>query len=141
MGGGTLEHYQVSTRCCKSVLSFKTKGSFCAPLSVKLVDLHAKVSSAGLERSYRRAPRGANQAKKNLSDPPGICHLCMGGTKEGDWEDLTLVFGNSITRSIFVLGLMLDADYDFFGACLPRKGCRHKAHCPCPVLANSSPLG
>lgn len=25
-----------------------------------------------------------------MDNPPGICHLCMGGTKEGDWEDLNL---------------------------------------------------
>ena len=49
-----------------------------------------QVSSASLERSYRRAPKGASQCKKYADDPPGICHLCMGGTKEGDWEDLTL---------------------------------------------------
>lgn len=48
-----------------------------------------KVSSAGLERSYRRAPKGAAQAKQYLrKPPPGICHLCMGGTLNNDWENL-----------------------------------------------------
>ncbi|CAK9113854.1 Uncharacterized protein SCF082_LOCUS52754 [Durusdinium trenchii] len=46
------------------------------------------VSAAGLLRSYRRAPKGARQAKQYMDDPPGICHLCMAGTSAGDWEDL-----------------------------------------------------
>ncbi|CAK9031545.1 Putative hemoglobin and hemoglobin-haptoglobin-binding protein 3, partial [Durusdinium trenchii] len=48
------------------------------------------VTSANLERSYRRAPRGRQEAKKAMKDPPGICYLCMGGTREGDWEDLNV---------------------------------------------------
>ena len=36
----------------------------------------SKVSSANLERSYRRAPRGA---KEGEAAPAGICHLCVAG--------------------------------------------------------------
>ena len=55
------------------------------------VEKKCEVTSANLERSYRRAPRGRQEAKKAMKDPPGICYLCMGGTREGDWEDLMLV--------------------------------------------------
>ena len=51
-----------------------------------------QVGAANLERSYRRAPKHARECKKYAGNPPGICHLCMCGTKEGNWEDLTLVF-------------------------------------------------
>lgn len=45
-----------------------------------------KVTSARLDRSYRRAPRGANQGKE---PPAGICHLCMAGTDGPflEWEN------------------------------------------------------
>lgn len=61
----------------------------------------SEVSSANLERSYRRAPRGAAEARKHLLDPPGICHLCMAGTKGCDWEDLILVLVHLHKLSLF----------------------------------------
>ena len=50
----------------------------------------SKVTSARLERSYRRAPRGANQGKE---PPGGICHLCMAGTDGPflEWENQHLI--------------------------------------------------
>ncbi|CAK9098394.1 unnamed protein product [Durusdinium trenchii] len=48
------------------------------------------VTSANLCRSYRRAPKGAREAKTHKDNPPGICHLCMCGTREGSWEDLNV---------------------------------------------------
>ncbi|CAK9075764.1 unnamed protein product [Durusdinium trenchii] len=44
------------------------------------------VSSANLERSYRRAPKGARDDDHNVSGA-GICHLCTCG-QGVDWEDL-----------------------------------------------------
>lgn len=51
-----------------------------------LFGLRFEVSSAKLERSYRRAPRGA-QSKND--DPAGICHLCVAGMPGSglEWED------------------------------------------------------
>ncbi len=51
-----------------------------------LFGLPFEVSSAKLERSYRRAPRGA-QSKND--DPAGICHLCAAGMPGSslEWED------------------------------------------------------
>ena len=52
-----------------------------------------KVSSGNLERSYRRAPKGAKEAAENSSGA-GICHLCLGG-RDFAWENLFLGFGSS----------------------------------------------
>lgn len=50
-----------------------------------------QVSSAKLNRSYRRAPKGERQGQN--TEPAGICHLCMAGTEGKDWEDWRLVVG------------------------------------------------
>ena len=45
-----------------------------------------------LERSYRRAPKGTGEKKKESkkdAGPGGICHLCKAGLKDCDWEDAT----------------------------------------------------
>ena len=52
-----------------------------------------QVSSANLNRSYRRAPKGERQGKN--SEPAGICHLCMAGTEGKEWENWRLVQGFS----------------------------------------------
>lgn len=45
-----------------------------------------KVESANLDRSYRRAPKGAGE-KDCGAEGAGMCHLCICG--QGiDWEDL-----------------------------------------------------
>lgn len=54
----------------------------------------SKVGSANLERSYRRAPKGAKDAEDGQVDGvgvegAGICHLCLCG-QGTDWEDLSL---------------------------------------------------
>ena len=48
----------------------------------------SEVSSANLERSYRRAPKGAKDADFGVQGA-GICHLCVCGMGV-DWEDLSL---------------------------------------------------
>ena len=48
-----------------------------------------QVTSANLERSYRRAPKGAKEGDDG-EGAAGICHLCLGG-HSFDWENLTLV--------------------------------------------------
>ena len=50
--------------------------------------LPAKVSSANLERSYRRAPKGPGDQDFGAGGA-GICHLCACGL-DVDWEDLPL---------------------------------------------------
>ena len=50
----------------------------------------AKVSSANLERSYRRAPKGPGEQDFGMGGP-GTCHLCTCGM-DLDWEDLPLKF-------------------------------------------------
>jgi hypothetical protein len=50
-----------------------------------------KVSSANLERSYRRAPKGAGDKGTHNVVGPGVCHLCTCG-QGVDWEDLPLGF-------------------------------------------------
>ena len=54
--------------------------------------LHSQVSSANLERSYRRAPKGSrgdgNDGDRGV-EGAGICHLCMCG-QGADWENLFL---------------------------------------------------
>ena len=60
---------------------------------VFLLPSHIKVASGNLERSYRRAPKGAKEAAENLSGA-GICHLCLGG-KDFEWENLFLGFVSS----------------------------------------------
>ena len=47
-----------------------------------------QVSSANLERSYRRAPKGAKDADTGV-EGAGICHLCTCG-QGVDWENLNL---------------------------------------------------
>lgn len=55
----------------------------------------AKVSSANLLRSYRRAPKGAGTAGDQGVEGGGICHLCECG--QGiDWEDLFLSFASRL---------------------------------------------
>lgn len=49
-----------------------------------------EVSSANLERSYRRAPKGAGDENSTASGA-GICHRCLCG-QTVDWEDLPLGF-------------------------------------------------
>lgn len=44
------------------------------------------MEAGNLERSYRRAPRGAGD-DKNASAAAGICHLCKAGLEGFDWED------------------------------------------------------
>ena len=46
----------------------------------------SKVEAAKLERSYRHAPKGAQQS--TLKGPSGVCHLCMCGTAGRflEWE-------------------------------------------------------
>ena len=56
------------------------------------VSLATKVSSGNLERSYRRAPKGAKEDDHGVAGA-GICHLCLCG--QGiDWEDLLLKFAH-----------------------------------------------
>ena len=50
-----------------------------------------KVGSANLERSYRRAPKGAGQNGDFEVQGAGICHLCTCGMGV-DWENLPLLF-------------------------------------------------
>ena len=48
-----------------------------------------QVSSANLQRSYRRAPKGAGEEDFGV-EGAGICHLCTCG--QGiDWEDMQLL--------------------------------------------------
>lgn len=58
--------------------------------------MSSEVTSANLCRSYRRAPKGAREAKTHKDNPPGICHLCMCGTREGSWEDLSLAWFSDV---------------------------------------------
>jgi len=49
-----------------------------------------KVEVGKFERSYRRAPRGAERkpvGNKPAPEPAGICHLCLAGCRGHDWED------------------------------------------------------
>lgn len=58
------------------------------------------MSSANLERSYRRAPKGAKDADTGV-EGAGICHLCTCG-QGVDWEDLNLSFDSAhIVEPIF----------------------------------------
>ena len=41
----------------------------------------------GLERSYRRAPRGAADGKRE-DGMAGICHFCLAGMAGREWEDV-----------------------------------------------------
>ena len=60
-----------------------------------VLECAAKVSSANLERSYRRAPKGAGDHGDFQVQGPGICHLCACG--QGiDWENLFLGVPNLI---------------------------------------------
>ena len=49
-----------------------------------------QVSAGNLDRSYRRAPRGAGD--EGGAEGAGICHLCMCGKNGIEWEDLTPVW-------------------------------------------------
>ena len=70
------------------------------------VSLATKVSSGNLERSYRRAPKGAKEEDHGVAGA-GICHLCLCG--QGiDWEDLLLTFAlymltGFVLRNIYFL--------------------------------------
>ena len=72
---------------CFFLLCFK-KTCFFAILNEKVTvkKLSFQVSSAKLERSYRRAPKGAREGETAAA---GICHLCMAGTPGPglEWED------------------------------------------------------
>ena len=72
---------------CFFLLCFK-KTWFFAILNEKVTvkKLSFQVSSAKLERSYRRAPKGAREGETAAA---GICHLCMAGTPGPglEWED------------------------------------------------------
>ena len=54
---------------------------------------HMQVSSANLERSYRRAPKGAGDKGTHDVAGAGVCHLCTCG-QGVDWENLS--FGLTI---------------------------------------------
>ena len=57
------------------------------------------MTSANLERSYRRAPKGAKEGDDG-EWAAGICHLCLGGSTF-DWENLTLcVCFRKLSRNI-----------------------------------------
>ena len=75
-----------------TICSFKSIGSFSWEF-ITVEDLHAwcatKVGSANLERSYRRAPKGAGQGGDFQVEGGGVCHLCLCG-QGTDWENLTL---------------------------------------------------
>ena len=75
-----------------TICSFKSIGSFSWEF-ITVEDLHAwcatKVGSANLERSYRRAPKGAGQGGYFQVEGGGVCHLCLCG-QGTDWENLTL---------------------------------------------------
>lgn len=60
------------------------------------------MTSAGLERSYRRAPRGA---KSQNEAPAGICHLCAAGMPGPglEWEDPYL-YSKKNSLNLFFLG-------------------------------------
>ena len=65
--------------------------------------LHPQVSSAHLERSYRRAPKGSkgDGSEGDLGvEGAGICHLCMCG-QGVDWENLFLDFCRSMAQFCF----------------------------------------
>ena len=49
----------------------------------------SKVSSANLERSYRRAPKGAGDQGVLEVAGAGVCHLCTCG-QGVDWENMSL---------------------------------------------------
>ena len=60
-----------------------------AAVDIRVCALNAcEVSSANLERSYRRAPKGPGDG--DTTEGAGICHLCLCG-QGVDWEDLLLV--------------------------------------------------
>ena len=56
--------------------------------SANLMLSASKVSSANLERSFRRAPKGKGD-KDFDQEGAGICHQCMAGLSF-DWENLSL---------------------------------------------------
>ncbi len=63
---------------------------FNIPSSLYMSSLHTEVSSANLERSYRRAPKHARDAAGDVGvEGAGICHLCTVGMGT-DWENLCL---------------------------------------------------
>ena len=51
-----------------------------------------QVSSANLERSYRRAPKGPGENEGEGTVGSGVCHLCLcgHGMYGADWEDMFL---------------------------------------------------
>lgn len=51
-----------------------------------------QVSSANLERSYRRAPKGPGDNEGEGTVGSGVCHLCLcgQGMYGADWEDMSL---------------------------------------------------
>ena len=64
--------------------------SFPNPVQLCTLSLHFEVSSANLERSYRRAPKHAKNAAGDVGvEGAGICHLCTVGMGT-DWENLCL---------------------------------------------------
>lgn len=61
-----------------------------------------KVGSANLERSYRRAPKGAGQNGDFEVEGAGICHLCTCGMGV-DWENLSLLFCIELIQTLLFL--------------------------------------
>ena len=61
-----------------------------------------QVEVANLDRSYRRAPKGAGDKSKKESEPGGICHLCKAGLKDFDWEDESTVLVSLFGVAVFL---------------------------------------
>ena len=72
----------------------------------------AKVSSGNLERSYRRAPKGAGDQGDFQVQGPGICHLCACG--QGiDWENMFPGFPNLLHIFYFLCCHMFALESDW----------------------------
>ena len=56
----------------------------------------------GLERSYRRAPRGAADGKRE-DGMAGICHFCLAGMAGREWEDVWLESDQSMYHAWFCM--------------------------------------
>ena len=77
------------------ILGSKGDWSYLAPQLSSLHGCVSEVESGNLERSYRRAPKGAGESTDHGVKGAGICHLCMAGTGL-DWEDLRLAIPSRI---------------------------------------------
>ena len=94
LGLGVFQHHH-STFCSMFINSFLGKRHmFFVVICRKST---SKVSSANLQRSYRRAPKGSGDPNKTGA---GVCHLCMAGHGI-DWEIVLLGIEKWLYGNVF----------------------------------------